>query len=83
MAKHHQSHLAQTLQDMLSAQGKLQHLHTIVRRVNAQPDSVERREELRVIGGAVYTQGRELDRAAQCLSTMYPAANEPVFEVVL
>lgn len=85
MAKNRESHLSQTLSSMLAAQFKLQGLYNLSHRLEADAVAgrhVDRRL-VRQVGSAVETQREELAMSAHCLSTMYPAANEPAFEVAL
>ena len=87
MAKHRESHLAQTLRSMRSAQDRLQTVSRMDRLIrvesaaggNPDPTGILRRS----IRNGYEVQGEELAMAARCLRTMYPAANEPAFEVAL
>lgn len=85
--KHQQSHLGQTLQSMRSAQGHLQNIYRMGRNLRVEmasggsPDPMGSMQ--RTLRNAAETQGEELAMAARCLRTMYPAANEPAFEVAL
>ena len=84
---HKQTHLSQTLQSMRSAQGRLQTVHRMGRTLRVEmaaggnPDPTGSMR--RALRNAAETQGEELAMAGRCLRTMYPAANEPMFEVAL
>lgn len=87
MAQHRESHLAQTIRSMCAAQDRLQAVSRMDRLIrvemaaggNPDPTGSLRRS----IRNGFEVQGEELAMAASCLRTMYPAANEPAFEVAL
>lgn len=79
--------MGQTLQSMLSAQNHLQRIERMSRvlrieQVAGKPVDPTGGLDRSIRNGRETQQG-EMAMAAQCLRTMYPAANEQRFEVAL
>ena len=82
-----QTHLAQTLQSMRSAQMRLQQVERMARALRADWAAGGTADPTGSLMKAV-NRGREVQRdeltmAGRCLRTMYPASNDQHFEVAL